>query len=125
MWEFVKYFLLAVAVVILFMFLVQLFARWKAKRLEGKDLKEFGRNVILYFYSPSCGACRRMEPEVEALSKKAKVKKIDVSNVEGLNLARKLGILGTPTTVVVKNGKVAKVFMGIQKAEKILQEVKG
>ena len=122
--ELLKVFLIAVAGVILLMLSVQLFARWRAKKLVGKELTEFGKNVVVYFYSPSCGACQRMNPVIDELSKKVKVKKVDVSNREGLQIASQLGVLGTPTTVVVKDGKVKRAFLGFKKAENILQEVK-
>ena len=122
--ELLKVFLIAVAGVMLLMLSVQLFARWRAKRLVGKELTEFGKNVVVYFYSPSCGACQRMNPVIDELSKKVKVKKVDVSNREGLQIASQLGVLGTPTTVVVKDGKVKRAFLGFKKAENILQEVK-
>lgn len=122
--EILKIFLLGVGATLLVMFGLQLFARWKSKRIEGRELRGFGRDVVLYFYSPGCGACVRMNPIIEELASKVKVKKLDLSREEGLSLARELGILGTPTTLVVKNGKVAKVFLGFQKGDKILEEVK-
>ncbi|EDP74520.1 thioredoxin family protein [Hydrogenivirga sp. 128-5-R1-1] len=122
--ELLNIFLIAVAGVMLLMLSVQLFARWRAKKLVGKELTKFGRNVVVYFYSPNCGACHRMNPVIDELSKKVKVKKVDVSNREGLQVASQLGVLGTPTTVVVKDGKVKKAFLGFKKAENILQEVK-
>jgi len=123
--ELLKVFLLALAGVLGLMFSAQLFARWRAKKLVGKELKDFGKNVVVYFYSPNCGACHRMNPVIDELSKKVKVKKVDVSDKEGLQIASRLGVLGTPTTVVVREGKVKKAFLGFKKAENILQEVKG
>jgi thioredoxin 1 len=121
--ELLKVFLIALAGVLLLMLGLQFFARWKAGRSVGKEFTKYGKNVVLYFYSPNCGACQRMNPVIENLSKKVRVKKIDVSEKEGLLVARELGILGTPTTVVVKGGKVIKVFFGVQKESKILEEV--
>ncbi len=122
--EFLKLFFIAVVGVLLLMLAVQLFARWRARKLVGKELREFGRNVVVYFYSPNCGACQRMNPVIDELSRKVKVKKVDVSNREGLKIASQLGVLGTPTTVVVRDGKVKKAFLGFQRKENILKEVR-
>ncbi len=123
--ELLKIFLIGVVVTIAVMFGLQLFARWRTKKLVGREVpRKFGKEGILYFYSPSCGVCRRMEPVIDSLSGKVKVKKVDVSQREGLRLARDFGILGTPTTVVFKGGKVVKVFLGFQREEKLLQEVR-
>ncbi len=121
--ELLKIFLIAVTGVMVGMLGLQLFARWKSKRMEGREIKGFGKNIVLYFYSPGCGVCKKMEPVVESISRKVKIRKIDVSQKDGLQVARELGILGTPTTVVVRDGKVAKVFLGYQKEERILKEV--
>ncbi len=122
--ELLKIFLITVGGVILFMSIAQLFVRWRTKKMVGKEITRFGKNVILYFYSPGCGACVKMEPIINSLSKKVKVKKVNVSEKEGLAVARELGILGTPTTVVIKDGKVQNVFVGFQKEERILKEVR-
>ncbi len=121
--ELIKVFLIALAGVMLLMLSVQLFARWRAKKLVGKEFSKFGKNVVVYFYSPSCGACVRMNPVIDDLSKNVRVKKVNVSDKEGLQIASQLGVLGTPTTVVVKDGRVKKAFLGFQKKENILQEV--
>ena len=120
-----KIFLIVVAGTIAVMFGLQLFARWRTKKLVGREIpKKFGKEGILYFYSPSCGICKKMEPVIESLSGKVKVKKVDISQRDGLQLARDFGILGTPTTVIFREGKVVKVFLGFQKEEKLLQEVR-
>ncbi len=97
--------------------------RWKARRLVGKEITDFGKNIILYFYSPGCKACMKMEPVMKSVAKKTRVRKIDISDKEGLRTARKLGVWGTPTTVIVKDGKVKSVFVGYRSEEKILREV--
>lgn len=123
--EFLKIFLIGVAGTLILLLGLQLFARWRTKKLVGREIpKKLGRDVVLYFYSPGCGACRKMEPVIEKLSKSTKVKRIDVSQREGLELAKQFGILGTPTTLVVKEGRVIKVFLGAQKEDKLFQEVR-
>ncbi len=123
--EILKIFILVTLGTVIFMFLVQVFIRWKTGKIVGKEYRAFGDNIILYFYSPSCGMCRKMEPIIESISKKFKVRKIDISDEVGFKIAKELGILGTPTTVIIKDGKIAKVFLGVQPEEKILKEVGG
>jgi len=121
--EILKVFIIALLGVLLLMLSLQFFARWRASKSVGKEFSRFGKNVVLYFYSPNCGACQRMNPVIDRLAKKIKLKKVDVSKREGLLVAKELGILGTPTTVVIKGGKVAKVLFGIQKEDKLIKEV--
>ncbi len=117
-------FILAVSVGVGLVVLLQGFIRWRTKKIEGKEITKFGKNVVLYLYSPKCGACQRMDPIIKSLAKKVRVQKIDISEKGGLEFARELGVMGTPTTVIIKDGKVHKVFVGFQKEEKILREVK-
>jgi thioredoxin 1 len=65
-----------------------------------------------------------MEPQVEKLSQGLEDKKIDVFSEEGQTIAKSLGVMATPTTLVVKDGKVQKSFVGIVSADRILQEFK-
>ena len=122
--EFLKILLLLVAIVMVAVMGLQLFARWKMGKLVGKEIPErFGKEGILYFYSPSCGACRRMEPVIRRVSDRVKVDMVDISKKDGLELARSLGILGTPATIFFEEGRVSKVFLGYQREDKLMQEV--
>jgi len=103
----------------------QLFVRWRAGRLVGKEITDFGKDVVIYFYTPGCKACVKMEPVIKSLARKTRLRKIDISNDEGLRVARRLGIWGTPTTVVVRNGRVKSVLVGYKSEKKILREVSG
>lgn len=70
-----------------------------------------GEKLLLYFYSPSCGACKAMTPVIEEMKKEKK-------NVYKINLAseRKIGqifgIMGTPATVIVDNTTIDQFILG-------------
>lgn len=68
--------------------------------------------AAFYFYSPSCGPCRVMAPTVDALAAEGRdVRKVDVS--QDLQTAMAFGVMATPTTVVVRGGKVQEVLLGV------------
>lgn len=84
----------------------------------GKAIQH-GDKVLLYFFSPGCGACRPMTPVIEKLSKSRKnVFKIDISR--DMAIARKFGVMGTPSTVLVETGKIAEFLVGPQPEHKVL-----
>ena len=56
--------------------------------------------------------------EIQSPYGKAKIFKIDVSR--DVNVALKLGVMGTPSTVVIENGKIKEFFVGV-KSENILR----
>jgi len=118
-----KFLFFVVAFVVFLRLGLKLYVLKKAKTKEGMMVESFSNGVI-YFYSQRCGACKAMEPQVEALTKELEVKKVDVFSEDGQREAKKFGVMATPTTVLVKNGKVHKVFVGIVSADKILKEFK-
>ncbi|HIC97189.1 MAG TPA: thioredoxin [Aquificaceae bacterium] len=101
------------------------FARWRTSKLIGKRVPaDLGKYDILYFYSPTCRACKRMTPVVMSLKEKVKVREIDVSSKEGLELARGIGVIGTPMVVVLREGRVKGALLGFREEEEVLKEVR-
>jgi thioredoxin 1 len=70
-----------------------------------------GNKLLVYFYSPSCGACKAMTPVVEEMSRKnSNIFKINVAR--DWDIARKFGVMGTPATILVENSKISKYILG-------------
>lgn len=116
--EFVLYTVLAIAG---FFIIMNLYIRLSGFMKKGKLIPEFngdigskvkaGKKLLLYFYSPSCGACRPMTPVIDEMRKKNRdVYKIDLS--QNMNLGRIFGVMGTPATVVVENRKIIQYILG-------------
>jgi len=76
----------------------------------GKNLAQRGKH-LLYFYSPSCSACKTMTPRLEVL-------KQEFPNIHNVNLAtdmdigRTFGVMGTPSVVVVEDQKISAYHVG-------------
>ncbi len=92
-----------------------------AGRLKGRAIESFdapaarklrGRSSgLVYFFSPGCGACSSMTPQIEDLARKNPgVRAVDISR--DMQSARAFGILGTPSLVVLRDGLVADVRIG-------------
>ncbi len=121
-----------VIAVIAFFVLMNLSIVSRAKFKKGKSVPELGGRigeaikrggkVVLYFYSPTCSACKIQTPIIDKLlieyDLKAKIFKIDVN--QDANVALKLGVVGTPSTVLIENGKIKEFFIGV-KSEEILR----
>jgi thioredoxin 1 len=110
--------------VVLAMAVLQWWMKRRARALEGQAAPQVegeppaaGRRLY-YFFSPSCGPCRRMSPVIDALRAADRdVVSVDVS--QDLEIARKFGVMGTPTLVLVDAGQVAKVLVGAQSEAQI------
>lgn len=115
-------FLLVVAVVLVgAMVALQVVVRAKARAMLGKPLPALAGPTgarlsraargLVYFFSPSCGACVRWTPKFRELSKKnADVFVVDV--MQDMELARSLGVMGTPSVVEVAEGRVVGYHVG-------------
>jgi thiol-disulfide isomerase/thioredoxin len=114
--------LVVVGVLLALMVGMNLLIRVRAQAMRGKPLPELpGRtgasiarahSALVYFFSPSCGACRTLTPRLRSLAEKNKdVYVLDVT--ENLEIARAMRIMATPSTVEVSDGKVIGVHVGM------------
>ncbi len=121
-------FLYLFAAVITAFILFQMIMMIKMKLKKGKPVPEIGGSVgkilktggksIFYFYSPNCRPCLSMTPIVERLSVKNKnIYKINI--LDDMDSARKFGVMGTPSLVVVEDGVIKEFLVGYQSEEKI------
>jgi thioredoxin len=114
------------AIVIIFFILTLKFIMQKrSEKTKGKsvDLSLFddeiknlllGNKSILYFYTPTCGACKSQAPIIDKLKEEVEfVGKIDLS--KNRDASTEFGILGTPTTVIMKGNTVTEIFVGLKK----------
>ncbi len=80
--------------------------------------------VLVDFWAPTCGPCRKLGPVIDKLSQdndgKAKVVKVDVN--QNMSLAAKYGVTMLPTLLVFKGGEVVETQVGLVPAPK-LQEM--
>lgn len=117
-----KFVALLLALFFVSIYFFKVYIKQKIKKMEGKQLSIIKEGLV-YFYSERCGACRMMKPEIEKLKEKMEVIEIDVGKAEGLKLAKEYGVMATPTTLLVKDGIIKKVFVGFTRHEEILKEV--
>ena len=116
-------------VYLLFVFGIRIYWHFKSKRLkdsplplEGELLKLKKGKGAVYFYSPTCKPCKVVEPVIRKLTKELKgVKFVRVDVSKNPELARKLGILATPSILITRDGTIKEVILG-PVSERILRE---
>ena len=106
---------------------------FSAKRTQGtkinglpgklKSLEKKGSTGMVYFFSPSCRACKAQTPVIKSLQK-AYRNVFDVDISADMETARIFGIKATPATVAVKDGVIDKVFVGVKQKEIFEQYLK-
>ena len=119
------YFILALFVVTQIYVKISTYLK-KGKVVEGIE-GDLGRSIdtgqknLLYFYSNSCSACKPMGPVVDALKKEFEtVHKINIAT--DMDIARKFGVMGTPSTVLIEHRKISSFLVGA-KSESTLRKL--
>jgi thioredoxin 1 len=118
---------LIVAIVGLFL-LMQIIPLIRARQARGKAVPELDAlltdaqrgqpRLLVYFWSPACGMCRPMTPVIDKLAaEQANVVKVNVA--ETTELARRIGIMGTPSLALIEGGTVSKVMVGARSEHQI------
>jgi thioredoxin 1 len=120
---------LVVALILAF-FLLQYGMVLKMRMKKGKPAPELtgsyakalktGNKSLFYFYSPGCGACRPMTPLIEKMMKQYKnIFKVNIS--QDMDTARRFGVMGTPATILVRDGRIAEFLVGPQQEKRIIE----
>ena len=110
------------AIVGFFVFL-RLLIWFSGRMKKGKPIKPFsgeigrriqsGEKLLLYFYTPSCGACKAMTPVIDEMKKnKNNVYKINLAKEKERQIGQVFGVMGTPATVLVDNSKIEQFILG-------------
>ncbi len=100
----------------------------RSKRNKGKRVEPMGGKIgrviatggraMVYFYSPSCRACKYQTPVIDRLiSDGHKVHKVDISR--DMATARKFGVMATPTTVVLQGDEIVEFLVGAKTEDKL------
>lgn len=124
-------FILVIAIVLGFFVVMRLFV-WVNGRIKmGKEIPPFngeigeriqkGDKLLLYFYTPSCGACKSMTPVIDEMKKgKNNIYKINLS--KDYNIGKIFGVMGTPATILVNESKIDQYILGARSG-KFLQNL--
>lgn len=79
------------------------------------------KTLVIDFYAPWCGPCKKIEPTLHKLSEKyaGKITFFRINLDEAKDLARQLRIASIPVVAAYKNGKELQRLTGLQSASKM------
>ena len=89
-----------------------------------EEVLKSDKTVLIDFYADWCGPCKMQSPIIDKIAEERtdiKVGKINVDDNQ--ELAAKYGVMSIPTILVIKNGGVAKEFVGLTAKEEILNAI--
>jgi thioredoxin 1 len=96
---------------------------WDEQVVRSKQL------VLVDFWHDSCVWCKRLEPELKAVtgefSGKLRFARLNIfSNDSNNDIARKYGILGTPTLLLFCNGRPVDSLVGYRPRDQLRRELR-
>lgn len=103
-----------------FMIIIQA-RKSKGKKVAGlqgklKNLEKKGSKGLVYFFSPSCHACKAQTPIIKELQNSHKnVYDVDISR--DMDTARIFGVKATPSTIIVEDGVISQVLLGVKQKD--------
>lgn len=68
--------------------------------------------VLVDFYGPWCGPCKRLAPVLDQLSEESKVEIVKINIDKAPQLTEKYSVQGVPTVIYFDNGKEKGRFVG-------------
>lgn len=84
------------------------------------DRIQKGDKLLLYFYTPSCGACKAMTPVVdEMMNEKDNVYKINLT--KDYDIGKVFGVMGTPATILVNDSKIDQYILGARSKKFLIE----
>ena len=86
-----------------------------------KEVLESQVPVLLDFWAPWCGSCRTAAPVLDEIAEEQNVKVGKVNVHEYPVLAAELDVMGIPSLIVFKGGKIVNKFVGVQPKQRIVQ----
>lgn len=116
-------FFVILAVVVAFLLIMQSRTLRASKKLVGRPAPEGThhdpRGVIYYFHHPRCGPCRHMGKIIDHVATTHPGQVVKVNVADDMALARAFGIVASPTTLLVKDGRIDEVILGSRSVARI------
>jgi len=86
-----------------------------------QEVIQSDKPVLVDFWAPWCGPCRKVVPLVEEIAEeRSDIKVVKINVDEEQELAAQFQIMSIPTLMVIKDGKIVKRSMGAQPKQQIL-----
>lgn len=89
-----------------------------------EEVKKSKGPVLVDFWATWCGPCRMQAPVIDEIAGEREDIKVGKINIdEEQPLAMEYGVTSIPTLVLFKDGKAAKILVGMRSKSQIIQEM--
>ena len=82
-------------------------------------------DVLIDFYTETCGPCNRMNPILEEISEEyANIKVVKIDVARNPDISQMFGILTIPTIMFMKNNNVKEIIRGLSNKKTLTSMIK-
>lgn len=90
-----------------------------------QEVKKAATPVLVDFWAPWCGPCRKLSPTIDEISAEygEKLKVVKVNTDENTKIAQEFSISGIPSLLVFKDGEAVERLVGLMQKTAITNTV--
>ncbi len=90
-----------------------------------EEVKNSTVPVLVDFWAPWCGPCRKLSPVVDELSEEYadKIKVVKVNTDENLKVTQEFSISGIPCVLLFKNGQAVERLVGLMQKSQLVSNI--